>query len=150
MRYTVKFAHLESLPELKEEQIIKNGELIGVMGNTGKSSGAHLHLDLTGGFTSTIWRLSDIEPSREHARQTAYFIDKDLFKTKLKISSYYCDPRYRDENGKLILHPAYDCYPSNKLYDSFKIYWNRSMPGQVLKVGNDFGYGYYCLIGFDA
>ncbi len=150
MKYTAKFAHLEKLPDLKIGQLIKRGEEIGIMGNTGKSTGAHLHFDLTEGFISNIWRLSDIEISRDHAEQSAYFIDNELFNTKIKITTHYCDSRYIDEDGKLILHPGYDCYPSNKLYKFFKIFWNRSMPGQVLKVGLDVGYGYYCLIGFDA
>lgn len=150
MRYTVKYGHLESIPNLKKNEIIKSGEKIGTMGNTGKSTGAHLHLDLIEGFHGKIWRLSDIELSRNLAIQTAYFIDRDLFNTKIKITTHYCDSTYKDDNGKLILHPGYDCYPANKLYDFFDIYWNRSMPGQVLEIGNDKGYGNYALIGFDA
>lgn len=163
-RYTAKFAHLESLPTLKEGQIIKRGEKIGRMGNTGKSFGAHLHFDLIDDdeddenytpFHREIWRLSDIKPSRDHAKQSAYFIDNELFKTEIEITTYYCDPRYYDRNGKLVLHPAYDVIPKNRESGSFDIYWNRSMPGQVLKVTRDFddltkGYGYTALIGFDA
>ena len=157
-RYTAKFAHLESLPTLKEGQIIKRGEKIGRMGNTGKSFGAHLHFDLMHGFRSVIWRLNEIEIDRDHAKQSAYFVideKNELFKTEPEITTYYGDPRYFDKNGKLVLHFGYDIIPENKDPENFDIYWPRSMPGQVLKVGRDFdsltkGYGYYCLIGFDA
>ncbi len=155
-RYTAKFGHLESLPEVKQGQIVKKGEKIGRMGNTGYSFGAHIHFDLISQFHSNIWRLSEIEISREHAVQSAYFVnDNILFNTNLEITTPYCDPYYIDSDDKMILHPGYDIIPKNKEPDYFDIYWPRSMPGQVLKIGQDFkdltkGYGYYILIGFDA
>jgi murein DD-endopeptidase MepM/ murein hydrolase activator NlpD len=152
MRYTAKYGHLEKLPELKENQIIKNGQKIGRMGNSGKSTAKHLHFDLIRGFRGNIWRLSEIEIDRNHAIQSSYFIDDELFKTEIEITSYYCDPDYKDKNGELILHPAYDVVPENRHRTllNHDIFWNRSMPGQVLDIGNDSGYGYYCLVGFDA
>ena len=155
MRFTAKFGHLEYLPELKQGEIIKQGEKIGRIGNTGHSFGTHLHIDLINGIRGSVWRLSEIDPSKDHAKQSAYFvIDNQLFKTEPEITTYYCDPNYFDKNGKLILHPAYDVIPKNKDPEYFDIYWPRSMPGQVIKIGQDFddikkGYGYYCLIVFD-
>jgi len=150
MKYTAKYGHLGSVPVFRTGQTITRGDNIGIMGNTGKSSGAHLHLDIIENTHQYIWRLSEIEPSREHARQRALFIDKELFDTDISISSYYCDPEYKDQFGKLILHPGYDVYPKNKSYTSFDIYWNRSCAGTVIKTGTDIGYGNYILIGFEV
>jgi hypothetical protein len=41
-----KFAHLESKPEVNINDIVSKGQEIGIMGNTGKSSGTHLHLEV--------------------------------------------------------------------------------------------------------
>lgn len=152
MRFTAKYGHLESLPDLKVGQIVKRGEKIGRMGNTGKSTGVHLHFDLIDGFRPRVCRLSDIEISREHARQTSFFIDYELFGIEPVITTYYCDPRYNDGKGNWINHPGYDIVPADRHItdDHFDISWNRSMPGQVLALGNDSGYGNYVLIGFDA
>lgn len=156
-RYTAKFAHLESLPTLKEGQIIKRGEKLGRMGSTGKSNANHLHFGLIKEFHAKIWRLSEIEFDREHATQSSYFIDHELFGIEPHITTFYCDPTYNDGRGNWICHPCYDFVPADRhITDKhFDIFWNRSMPGQVLKIGRDFddltkGYGYYCLIGFDA
>ena len=48
MKYTVRYAHLESI-SVKEGQTIKEGDVIGIMGNTGQSFGAHLHIDVVRG-----------------------------------------------------------------------------------------------------
>ena len=39
------YGHLEDI-RVKEGQIIKAGDVIGTMGNTGRSSGPHLHFEL--------------------------------------------------------------------------------------------------------
>lgn len=157
MRYTAKFAHLKNLPALKEGQIIKRGEKIGHMGSTGRSSAIHLHLDLRKELHDKIWRLSDIEIDNDHAEQTNHFIDHELFGVEPHITTFYCDPTYNDGRGNWIFHPAYDLVPidRHKTDKHFDVFWNRSMPGQILKIGRDFddlskGYGYYILIGYDA
>lgn len=164
MRYTAKYAHLESLPDLKVGQIIKRGDKIGRMGNTGSSTANHLHRDLIYGFRSKIWRLSEIEIGEDHARQSATFLNKYLFGIKPHITSYYCDPNYKNSKGIWIYHPGYDVVPIDRhkkdgekklLKEHFDIFWSEDQPGQVLFSGQDFdditkGYGYTALVGFDA
>ena len=41
--FTVRFAHLKTKPPLRLGQVIRRGDLIGTMGNTGASTAAHLH-----------------------------------------------------------------------------------------------------------
>lgn len=41
------YIHLHKLPVLKKGEKVKMGDVIGIMGNTGKSNGNHLHLYLT-------------------------------------------------------------------------------------------------------
>lgn len=151
MRFTIRFCHLETIPSIRINSIIYQGNSIGVMGNSGQSSATHLHTDLVRGFMAQPYRLKDIDFDTETIKQLNYFIDKGLFKTDILITSYFCDPEYFDFNGEWKIHPAYDVVPLNR-YDTdanFTIHWNRSFPGQVISKGNDSAYGNYIHIGFD-
>lgn len=157
MRYTRKYAHLGKLPNLKVGQIIKRGDKIGRMGNTGSSTANHLHSDLIKGFHGKIWRLSEIEISRDHAKKSMTFLNHYLFGIEPYITSSYCDHTYNDGKGNWIFHPGFDVVPidRHKTKDHFDIFWSEDFPGQVLFVGQDFddierGYGNTVLIGFDA
>jgi hypothetical protein len=143
MKYTVRYAHLKDIPTL--EGLVKEGEIIGVMGNTGQSYGAHLHIDCVRGLQYNNWKLADVENGHmaSEIRQLNYFIDNELFKQPYRITTYYCDPEYI--NNKL--HFAYDIVP---IRGDWTIYWNRSKIGQVLAKGYDDSYGNYILIGFEA
>ena len=45
-RYMTRYAHLEELPDIPSGTPIREGQPIGIMGNTGGSSGAHLHYEV--------------------------------------------------------------------------------------------------------
>ena len=149
MKYTVRYAHLEELPAFKTGDIIRDGTFIGRMGNTGKSDGAHLHIDCVIGMHNYKYRLADImnDNPKSAKDQLDYFIDGLLFKNRLVITTQYLDPEYFKTYGKQ--HPAYDVVPKDPTMKN--IYWNRSKLGLVLAVLDDpAGYGNNILIGFEA
>lgn len=151
-RYTVRYAHLEEIPNLQKNQFIINGEIIGRMGNSGNSIGAHLHIDCIEGFHSSVYYLWEMSGGglTPAPKQLNYFIDDQLFNTKILITTYYNDPLYMTMTKKL--HTAYDVVPENrkKTTENYNIIWNRSMRGEVLAVGYDKDYGNYVNIGFYA
>ncbi len=145
--YTVRYAHLQSLPKLKIGQVLMYGDEIGIMGNTGASTGAHLHIDCVEGVQARRYTLADIEQDKPKSapRQLNFFIDNDLFLCDPIITTWYCDWTYQQEFGKT--HPAYDVVPKNK--NKTKIFWNRSAQGEVIYLlDNDRAYGNCVHIAF--
>lgn len=150
MRYTVRYCHLKNIPKCEKNSLVYTGDQIGVMGNSGASTATHLHIDCVEGFMPSVYYLYQMT-NRELVpaeKQLNYFIDKELFKTDIHITSYYNDPEYMEITGKL--HPAYDVVPLNRheTEENHIIYWNRSMMGEVLSVGAHSDYGNYIHIGF--
>lgn len=47
--YSVLYAHMRATPLVKTGATVKTGEPLGYMGNTGNSSGAHLHIEIQNG-----------------------------------------------------------------------------------------------------
>lgn len=151
--YTVRYAHLEQASKLKVGDRLTKGSLIGKMGSTGKSTKAHLHLDVARTTRVDIYRLPDIEknnPPAGNPRQAAYFIDKDLFNIKPIITTHYADPEYIEIFNKV--HFGFDLVPSDwTKEDHYNIYWNRTMLGKVSAVGFDAaGYGNYVYVQFEV
>lgn len=147
MKYTVRYAHLESI-SVKEGQTIKEGDVIGIMGNTGQSFGAHLHIDVVRGRQTKIYTLAEIEAGKytPEPKQLNYFIDEGLFKSRPRITTHYCDAEYMRTLKKL--HYGYDVIP---LAATKAIYWNRSKLGNVSAVfENHAGYGNCVYVTFEA
>lgn len=46
---TARYLHLASLPSFNVGDVVKEGQIIGIMGSTGKSTGDHLHIDFQRG-----------------------------------------------------------------------------------------------------
>ncbi len=155
-QYTVRYAHLESPSSLIEGDLVLGRDVIGKMGNTGSSNGAHLHIDVLEGLVKKVVRLSEIgyengDLYTPNIKQLNYFIDDYLFDTHILITTPFYDPTY--EVAYEVSHPAYDVVPENrKTYPGRNniIYWNRSKTGLVVKTGYDNGYGNYVLILFEA
>lgn len=148
--FTVIYSHLDEIyvkqgdqttPKLEWQPATK----IGKMGNTGISTGAHLHIGVVHGVHTNLWRLSDMAngmplPNR---RETEFFIDKDLFRFTPHVTVGWLG--YAN-------HFAYDVVPLNRHQTTanFDIYWNRSFNGRVVKTGEDRAYGKYVIIWYDT
>lgn len=161
MKYTIRFAHLETAPAWKVGDTIKSGDTIGKMGTSGQSTARHLHIDCVEGHQVGRYHLKDIEADspKPAPRQMNYFIDDDLFRYKILITTYYADAEYQRSMKKV--HFGYDVVPEDREHwengkkvgtsDHFDIHWNRSVQGTVLRVDYDAaGYGNCLYVGFDA
>jgi murein DD-endopeptidase MepM/ murein hydrolase activator NlpD len=124
------------------------------MGSTGASSANHLHIDLVQTADESVYHLGDIMENVSDLKklllQYHYFLDSDLFKYKLHITSFFGDPDYLDSNGIWKFHPAYDVVPENRHVTkaNFDIHWNRTANGVVLSTGFDKAYGNYINIAY--
>ncbi len=150
--FTVRFAHLEKIPDIAVSDIVKRGDIIGRMGNTGLSTAKHLHIDIVRGYMRLLYHLSDIRFDTETIKQLGYFIDHELFNYEIVITAYFGDPAYISK-GKWKFHPAYDVVPENRHMEPGRnsdIFWNRTPEGVVLSKGFDIGYGNHIMIGFEA
>jgi hypothetical protein len=152
MIYTARLAHLEQPPKYSVGTIIKRGDVVGRMGDSGAADGAHLHLDVVRGMQTGRYTLGDLALGKPEAdaKQATLFIDDELFGVLPLITTYYADPRYYKKYAKF--HYGYDVVPEDRLYSQkhFDIHWNRSMPGRVTKVYiNDPGYGNCIQIAFE-
>lgn len=153
-QYTVRYAHLEYTPGFTKGDIIEGYVKIGRMGNTGKSTANHLHIDVVEGIVHRLLKLSQIGYDKENEynpnlKQLNYFIDKALFDEEIVITEYFGAPSYIGGG----LHHAYDVVPENRHLEpgrNFDIYWNRTKKGVVLGTGTDEFYGNYLLVGFEA
>jgi len=152
MTYTVRYAHLATLPPVIMGGNVNRGQCIGRMGSTGKSTGPHVHIDCVHGRISAVYRQSDMTNLILLAAldQLVYFIDDEMFKCPLSITSGVADIDYFIDHKKV--HMGFDVVPANRHTkdENFNIFWNRSKPGEVIAMGYDDGYGNYCNIAFDA
>lgn len=152
MKFTVRFAHLEKVLVKTGDKLVE-GDAIGVMGSSGQSSAAHLHIDCVEGDSIIKYSQADIEKGipKPALRQLNYFIDDALFKTTPLITTFVADYNYQQEHAKV--HFGYDVVPFNRRIttDNFTIYWNRSMIGRVSKILDDpAGYGNCVYVVFDV
>lgn len=146
--FTFRLAHLKST-SLEAGDVVKRGDSLGVMGNTGQSTGPHGHIDVVKGRHSWMYRLSNIHSGNPAPdfEQLHYFIDRELTGEKpFRITSHIYDYRYVI-NGKWKAHPGYDIVidDSDPMF-----YWNRSADGTVIASGYDSGYGLYLQIHYGA
>lgn len=153
MKYTVRFAHLRDAPAWKVGDVIKRGDAIGVMGTTGKSTAAHLHIDCVEGVQKARYNLKDMENGKPKPdkNQLCFFIDSELFGVEPVITTGFNDPDYFADFGKW--HPAFDVVPEDRKTTKkhFTMFWNRSYDGVVsLVVDEPKAYGNCIYITFDT
>lgn len=154
--YLARFAHLQYPADYKPGDKIQRGYIIGRMGNTGQSTGPHLHFDLTQfrkekHLPDDLYRLSDIPgyildlPAL--MKQYHFFLDDEMFGCKVRITTSFGDPTYII-NGNWKFHPGYDVVPKDK--NMAVIHWPRSIDGRCYMVGKDAGYGNYIIIRYEV
>jgi len=147
MKYTVRYAHLSRI-DVVAGQAVKEGDIIGIFGNTGQSTGAHLHIDCVRGFQTKRYSMAEIENGKyiSDPKQLNHFIDDALFGVAPRITTYYCEPEYQKMFRKL--HFGYDVVPTS---GAGFIFWNRSKLGRVSAIlKDDAGYGNCIYITFEA
>lgn len=66
--YTL-YAHLKQGLKVKKGQNVKQGDLLGYMGNTGKSSGNHLHFEIYEGGSETKYRIDPLKKTYVYESQ---------------------------------------------------------------------------------
>jgi hypothetical protein len=153
MKYTVRFAHMESAPKYKIGDTINQGDPIGIMGTSGQSTAIHLHIDCARGEQKKPYQLyemddGDIIPA---PKQLLYFIDKDLFGVAPLITTTYAEFAYFFERAKV--HHGFDVVPIDRktTKDHYAIKWNRTNPGKVsLIVDDPKGYGHCIYITYEG
>lgn len=153
MKYTVRYAHLESKPKLKVGDMLKRGDIIGIMGTTGDSTAPHLHIDVVEDEQLGPYKLVDLSNGNKvsSSNQLFYFIDKELFGIDPVVTTQYDDPEYLIKYGKL--HRGYDVVPKDRkeTKEHYAIHWNRSKVGTVsLVVDDPKGYGNCIYITFEV
>lgn len=78
--YFAHFAHLKNEPTVTEGQVIKAGEQIGIVGNTGNSYGAHLHFQVNKYAKNNPYYTSDATVMR------TTFIDPLLLASNVQLA----------------------------------------------------------------
>jgi len=141
---TTLFAHMEKEAYHSVGDKLSTGCAIGLMGDTGFSALAHVHMGNCEGYRDTLFHLSDFESGEAVAvpRQLNYFIDDYFFQAPIKVTVPFACHEYQKEYNKV--HSGYDLSTTKKW--PWPFFWNRSMPGMVVGKGFDKGYGNYILI----
>ena len=152
MKYTVRFAHMKEAPKWKRGDTIKPGDVIGIMGTSGQSTAAHLHIDCAQGEHTRLYQLADYDGAVNPApRQLLYFIDRDLFGVDPVVTTGYADLEYFVTRKKV--HHGFDVVPCDRKTSiaHFAIHWNRSCTGIVSAVLDEPGsYGHCLYVTFEA
>ena len=90
--YTL-YAHLKDGIKVKNGQKVKQGDLLGYMGTTGKSQGNHLHFEIYKGGASTSYRVDPLPLTYVFGGQIVHEEDKNVVKYYTPITT----PVKRDE-----------------------------------------------------
>lgn len=146
MKYSVTIAHLEKT-YVKTGQKVNHLDKLGLMGNTGKSDGAHVHIDCVEGIRAIRnYSLTDIynDNPKSNKQQLDYCLD-DLFSSGYHITTQYLEKEYFNTYGWQ--HPGYDLVPTG---NDWTVYWPRTFTGRVAYAGFNESYGNYIIVFFDT
>lgn len=150
--YTKRFAHLKGPSILKVGEKVTRGDVIGVMGSSGASEAAHLHLDDVEGVKSTQWRLADVAAERvtPSPEQTARSVNKTLFGVYPVVTTAYGDYEYLIKYKKF--HAALDLVPEDRheTQAHYEIHWPIPEAGTVTYSQFDNAYGNSVMVSYEA
>ena len=145
MKYSVIYAHLDSINVIKGQKL-EFGDIIGVMGNTGKSYEPHLHLSVVEGVKTAPWSLSSMNGYNiPNENECLRFISDTLFGSR----------KYSVINGWLGYesHFGYDVTCLSDTVVGKTIFWNQSIQGTVTNIGSqlskDNGWGNYVIVTYE-
>ena len=145
MKYTITIAHLERICVSKDQKV-NHGDIIGLMGNTGKSDGAHVHIDCVEGVRPVRnYSLTNIYNGKPKSckKQLDYCLE-DLFSSGYRITTEYDEQEYFERYGWH--HLGYDVVPTG---DDWTVHYPRTFTGRVAYVGFNESYGNHVMIFFD-
>lgn len=152
--FSVVYSHLSKIL-VKEGDVLKYGDKIGIMGTSGLSDGDHLHVGVVEGARNRLWRLDDMarnnpKPNKVESdwivKHDDLFMGQDGVMRKNRITTDWNSPGYYKDYGQW--HPAYDVVDigSGRPY----ILWNRGLEaeikGLVVRTGYDSGHGYFVIV----
>lgn len=149
--YTQRVAHLATIECTKGQELQQN-DVIGIMGNTGQSTGPHVHTDVIKGKRKKLWRLRQMFPGgpvEPDERQLNFCVQGIFAPHTERVTTEYDDPGYLAVRNKH--HYAVDVVPKwlNECIGIPYVRYSRSWKGTVLTTGFDrIGYGLYVLIHF--
>ena len=144
----VLYSHLKTISAVEGEMVhCQNpwspASIIGIIGDTGKSTGIHLHICVIKGKRDNLWILldmtKDVIPDREELN---WFTDDTLFDYPIVVTGDWLS---------YLNHFAKDVVPADRKTSTahYEIKWNRSFSGRVLKTGYNEFHGNYVLVWYD-
>lgn len=116
--YLTKYGHMKYTPRVSVGQTVSQGQVIGEMGNTGKSTGQHLHFEILKG-TTNIWAADT------HAVNPLNYIGVDLGPAPHQYDGTWATLRINTASGgpvNVFGHPGYGLKGTLPNGTSYKVY----------------------------
>ena len=126
-RYDTNYAHLDSF-SVKKGQKVKAGQQIGIMGNTGRSFGIHLHFEIHNG----AWKSG--QPNAVDPMKFISLNEEELTLSQYKEIMKRLDDIEKKINGKM------DVQPERKVSTTHAKAWNKATSNKVVNGENPQGY----------
>ncbi len=152
-KFSALYAHLDGT-YARVGQVLKKGDRIGIMGNTGYSFGNHLHLCTAEGVWERAWYRDDYDSKRAEPSKTE--VDRLAFAPYLFKYNGKWEKAY--ENDGFWCKREYGYHYASDLVTDYSylgqtpdIYWNQDCTARVTCVENDGdAYGKFVVVTYDT